>query len=293
MRKLLTILFTLFSLAVFGQNDNIEISTDSNCYSIDYEVDDFTGESRYSTTTSDINIIRVFTEDKEDNYLSLHSYGQKAITFEKGVILLFSDKSRLEFPSEEVDCDISDYGYQYNSFFRITEEQIEALTSKTVDKWRLYVFDNDISDSDAEEFRIQAECISSCKYDTFLGKTLRLSSIKAVGVSIYSSGRQRETTRADRVDMIKVCFNVLVNPIADSGEKNLFLRIFDADSTILESPDASNYSAKRAIQYANDRLPACIFFSCDLASGNLTSGLYSIEVLEDDVVIGVTKLVLR
>ena len=107
------------------------------------------------------------------------------------------------------------------------------------------------------------------------------------------SGRERETSSADRVDAIKVCFNVLANPIADSGEKNLFLRIFDADSKFMESPDASNYSAKRSIQYANDGFPACIFFACDVASGNLTSGLYLIEVLEDDVVIGSTKLVLR
>jgi FtsZ-binding cell division protein ZapB len=125
------------------------------------------------------------------------------------------------------------------------------------------------------------------------GRILQCSNISALGVRILSSGRQRETTRADRTDMIKVCFTLLENAIAEPGEKDLFLRIVASDSTVLQSPDSPDFSAKRSIAYASDRLEACIFYSVDIEAGVLSSGLYTVEVLEEDVVIGATEIELR
>jgi FtsZ-binding cell division protein ZapB len=125
------------------------------------------------------------------------------------------------------------------------------------------------------------------------GQILQCSDMSALGVRILSSGRQRETSRADRTDMIKVCFTLLENPIAEPGDKELFLRIVASDGTVLASADADGFSATRNIDYANDRLEACIFYSTDEESGGLASGIYTIEVLEEDVIIGSTELELR
>lgn len=124
------------------------------------------------------------------------------------------------------------------------------------------------------------------------GQVLQCSDVNAVGVRLLSSGRQRETTRADRADMIKVCFTLLENAIAESGDKNLFLNVLDPDSNLLVFEQGADFSAKRTIDYTNNRLNACIFYSADEAV-ELTSGVYQIEVLEEDVVIGETMIELR
>lgn len=124
------------------------------------------------------------------------------------------------------------------------------------------------------------------------GQVLQCSDVNAVGVRLLSSGRQRETTRADRADMIKVCFTLLENAIAESGDKNLFLNVLDPDSNLLVFEQGADFSAKRTIDYANNRLNACIFYTADEAV-ELTSGVYQIEVLEEDVVIGETMIELR
>ena len=124
------------------------------------------------------------------------------------------------------------------------------------------------------------------------GKVLQCSDVSAVGMRLLSSGRQRETSRADRADMIKVCFTLLENAIADSGDKNLFLNIMGPDSTILSAEAGVNFSASRTIDYSNDRLDACIFYTAD-ESALLGSGIYTIEVLEETAVIGSTLIELR
>ena len=124
------------------------------------------------------------------------------------------------------------------------------------------------------------------------GKVLQCSDVSAVGVRLLSSGRQRETSRADRADMIKVCFTLLENAIADSGDKNLFLNIIGPDSTLLSAEAGVNFSASRIIDYSNDRLDACIFYTADEAA-LLSSGIYTIEVLEETAVIGSAVIELR
>lgn len=125
------------------------------------------------------------------------------------------------------------------------------------------------------------------------GKILQCSDVNALGMRLLSSGRQRETSRADRADMIKVCFTLLENAISDPGDKNLYLKVVAPDSTLLEFEPGCGFSAERTLDYANDRLDACIFFSKDKEVSPLVSGSYSIEILEEDVVIGTTAIELR
>ena len=124
------------------------------------------------------------------------------------------------------------------------------------------------------------------------GQILQCADISAIGVRLLSSGRQRETSRADRADMLKVCFTLLENAIADPGDKNLYLNVLAPDSTLLPFEPGADYSAKRTIDYSNDRLDACVFYTTDETS-KLASGMYHIEILEESEVIGSTDIELR
>ncbi len=127
------------------------------------------------------------------------------------------------------------------------------------------------------------------------GRVLQSSEISAVGVRILSSGRQRETSRADRTEMIKVCFTLLENKIAKPGDKLLHLKITQPDGSVLSSGEDENdeFSASRTIDYSNDRLEACIFYTSEGESMGLEAGAYLIEILEEEVVIGSISLGLR
>ena len=121
---------------------------------------------------------------------------------------------------------------------------------------------------------------------TEAGRVLQCADIDAMGVRILSSGRQRETSRADRTDMIKVCFTPLENRISEPGSKLIHLRITGPNEQVLISGDEDGYSASRTIDYANERLDACVFYTNEGEGSGLEPGTYLVEILEDEVVIG-------
>jgi len=126
-----------------------------------------------------------------------------------------------------------------------------------------------------------------------VGRVLQCTEINVVGIRVTQTGRQRETARADRVEMIKVCFTLLENKIAEPGNKVINLRVTDLEGNVLLPNNDGGYSATRNIDYSNDRLDACVFYSVDIETNALISGEYTIEILEQEVVIGSSILNLR
>jgi hypothetical protein len=125
------------------------------------------------------------------------------------------------------------------------------------------------------------------------GRLLQCTEISVVGIRITKTGRQPETDRANRVDMIKVCFTLLENKIAEPGNKVLNLRVTDTEGNVLLSNNDEGYSATRNIDYSNDRLVACVFYSVDIETNALISGEYTVEILEQETPIGSSILILR
>ena len=128
------------------------------------------------------------------------------------------------------------------------------------------------------------------------GQTLQAAEIVAQGIRLLDSGRQRETSRASRADMIRVCFTLLENRIATAGNKTLHLQVMDESGVVLigsQTNDRSSsdlaISASRVLEYNNMRLEACIFY---MPAGELGEGIYTIRVLEGDEIVGETQLVL-
>ena len=126
-----------------------------------------------------------------------------------------------------------------------------------------------------------------------VGRVLQCTEINVMGIRVTQTGRQRETARADRVEMIKVCFTLLENKIAEPGNKILNLRVTDLEGNVLLPNNDGGYSATRNIDYSNDRLDACVFYSVDIETNALISGEYTIEILEQEAVIGSSILNLR
>ena len=128
------------------------------------------------------------------------------------------------------------------------------------------------------------------------GQTLQTSALQPSGVRMLSSGRQRDTDRADQRDMLRVCFTILENRIAPVGDKTLHLKITDSSGNVLPNEDGNTeFSASRTIDYARERLDACIFYDHpdEGAEEIYRPGTYLVEILEGTTVIGSTEFSLR
>jgi len=133
-----------------------------------------------------------------------------------------------------------------------------------------------------------------------LGSKLHTANISAVAIRIKGSGKQSETTRASRTNMIKVCFTIIENKIAENGNKFIYIRIISQDRKVLTLDKNSfitdnneskiEISAKREINYQNKNTDVCIYHE---VLEELAKGEYQVEVYADKHKIGTSSFALR
>lgn len=120
-------------------------------------------------------------------------------------------------------------------------------------------------------------------------KILQTSSLEITGVKYKGSGKEVMVNNAKRVEKLKVCFDVMPNPVAEPGEKEIMLRIVSpgGESLYMESfgsgvmtkaDDGSQlkYTIKGAIDYNGKRDNYCMFWeqASPLVGGNYYAELY-------------------
>lgn len=119
------------------------------------------------------------------------------------------------------------------------------------------------------------------------GAVLHTTSITAGALFARNSGKQVDTERASKAEMIKCCFTLGENKVTDAGDKTIYMRVISPDGKVLPTADGGNrfkfdgvegeYSAKREVNYQNQPLDACIFW---MGGEELRTGQYIVEVYE-------------
>lgn len=132
------------------------------------------------------------------------------------------------------------------------------------------------------------------------GQILQASGIQTDAIRLSSGGKQNETTRARKADMLKSCFTIMENRIAKPGNKELYVRILAPNGQVLPTKDGAlqydfaggsdYYSVSRNIDYNNGKMDVCVFYTVD---GELESGDYTIFVYEGPNQIGTSSLALK
>jgi cell division protein FtsL len=135
-----------------------------------------------------------------------------------------------------------------------------------------------------------------------LGSVLKAENPTVKGVKFKSGGKKEvETTKASRVERIKVSFVLGENKIAKKGVKPVFVRIVTPDGKELtKSMDDMNmvkfngskgyFAAKQDVNYSNQELAVDIF--CPNPSP-FVPGKYLVNIICDDVVIGESSITLK
>ena len=133
------------------------------CAEVRRVVDDFTQEVRLNTPVqSSMTMYKYITKSKVTYYLSLGTAGNTSVFDGKGVTVLFNDGTRWS-RNEKIDIDLNGSGYGYTAFIHLTPADILAFSSKTIKKFRLYIFDEDVELEAANDFKTYVKCIKGAK----------------------------------------------------------------------------------------------------------------------------------
>lgn len=132
------------------------------------------------------------------------------------------------------------------------------------------------------------------------GSVLTATGMVANALFVRNSGKQVDTERSSKAEMIKCCFTLGENRITSAGKKTLYMRIIGPDGSVLPAPEQTNrfffdgvegeFSVKRDVDYQNAPVDVCLYWT---ATGEMAGGEYKVDVYESGVAVGHTTFSLR
>lgn len=127
---------------------------------------------------------------------------------------------------------------------------------------------------------------------------LKVSNLRGEGVIERNSGRLVENDRTRRVDKIRTCFSLTPNALAEAGEKELYVQVYNPNNNLVGDQIAVQheggvmvYSAATKVYYENEELDVCIL--ANTIEDRLIEGTYKVLVYNGPNLIGATSFSLR
>ncbi|MEM9051719.1 MAG: hypothetical protein AAGC47_06670 [Bacteroidota bacterium] len=167
--------------------------------------------------------------------------------------------------------------------------------------------DNEYLAGELIEEKVKTQELESSKQNlesiVATGSILQTLEISAVGLRIRSNGTQKETNRANKTEIIRTCAKIGENRIAESGKKEIYLRIISQDGIVMQSSTngdqqfdfdgvSGKYSVKRSFDYDNKPTDVCVFFNIP-EEMEIPEGNYIVEMYEGGALIGKTDFDLK
>ncbi|KQO24813.1 hypothetical protein ASF10_06450 [Flavobacterium sp. Leaf82] len=128
------------------------------------------------------------------------------------------------------------------------------------------------------------------------GAKLSVLNTKTAAYKLKSSGKQIETDKASRADVLKISFTVAENQIAKSGDKTYYVQVIDSKNNVLGDKKTESfgdntltYSFKTTVKYENKTVNV----SEDLPGKDFAKGAYFINVFDNDELVSKTSFNLR
>ncbi|KAF2328576.1 hypothetical protein [Flavobacterium daemonense] len=128
------------------------------------------------------------------------------------------------------------------------------------------------------------------------GAKLSVLNTKTSAYKLKSSGKQIETDKASRADILKVSFTIAENQIAKSGDKTYYVQVIDAKNNVLGEKKTESfgdnsltYSFKTTVKYENKTVNV----SEDLPGKDFAKGTYFINIFDNDELVSKTSFSLR
>ena len=133
------------------------------------------------------------------------------------------------------------------------------------------------------------------------GSVLHTTSITSSALFMRNNGKQQDTDRAKKAEMVKCCFTLGENRITQAGDKTLYMRVISPDGSVLPAGDPNNrfqfegvegeFSARREVNYQNQPVDVCVFWNGN--GSELRTGVYNVEVYEAGALVGRSSFTLK
>ncbi|MGL2986907.1 hypothetical protein ACSVH5_04860 [Flavobacterium sp. RSSA_27] len=128
------------------------------------------------------------------------------------------------------------------------------------------------------------------------GSKLTILNTKTAAYKLRSSGKQIETDKASRADILKISFTIAENQIAKSGDKTYYVQVIDSKNNVLGDKQTETfgdniltYSFATTVTYQNKTVDV----TEDLKGNNFEKGTYFINIFDKDVLVSKTSFTLR
>jgi hypothetical protein len=115
------------------------------------------------------------------------------------------------------------------------------------------------------------------------GSKLAVLNLKVLAVKQKSSGKQINTDKASKADVLKIGFTIAENQVAKTGDRTYYIQVIDSKNNVLGEKKTETfgttylpYSFQKTIKYENKTVQV----QEDLSVKNITSGTYFVNVFD-------------
>ena len=154
-------------LAVLSISSIAQIDS-SLCSKIQKSVDDMTGKITFITPSEEaippLKLAKVIS-DKDILYLfRLRTTGPTLNVGQTGVIILFTDGTKMN-KETKIGTEVGDVtnSWLYKANLILSAEELNIIATKTIKKFRLYIYDHDVNEKEANDFKGYVNCIMKSK----------------------------------------------------------------------------------------------------------------------------------
>lgn len=178
--------------------------------------------------------------------------------------------------------------------FKKADSLIAANELLTAERDNTYIELNEtikVVDSVTQENESMARTIEE-------GSIVSAVDLSSNAVIVRKSGKVVDTKRAKRANKVRACFTLAPNPIAQKGDRMLYVQVINpknnllGEKTELEFEQGTlTYSASTKVFYENEELDVCVMVDADEA--DLVSGRYTINVFDDSNLVATTTMTLK
>ncbi|MUP44805.1 hypothetical protein E0K83_03480 [Gramella sp. BOM4] len=127
---------------------------------------------------------------------------------------------------------------------------------------------------------------------------LKVTSLSGEGVIVRNSGKIVENDNNRRVDQIRTCFTLTANDLAEAGEKNMYVQVYNPDNELVgdqivvqHEGGTMVYSSSSKVFYENEELDVCILSNAE--DDKLLEGNYKVYVYNDALLLGTASFSLK
>jgi predicted nucleic acid-binding Zn-ribbon protein len=125
---------------------------------------------------------------------------------------------------------------------------------------------------------------------------LSVLNLKTLAFKKRSSGKEIETDKASRADVLRVSFTIAENSVAKSGDKNYYVQIIDIKNnvlgekaTVVFANQTLTYSFISTVKFENKTVQV----QQDLSGKNFEKGTYFVNVFDKNELVSKTSFTLR